>query len=197
MTDVTGLSRALARAFADDPVWSWLVPGDRRVARLQRFFALEMQALAIPQGTVTAAPGGVGAALCFPPDRWRMPPLLLARHSPAYARVFGHRLGHAAVLLGRMEAQHLREPHHYVAYVGVAPEGQGQGHGTRLLEPTLARADADGLPAYLEASSPVNVRLYERLGFVATSEVSVFGSPPLKLMRRPPAPGAAARSGSR
>jgi GNAT superfamily N-acetyltransferase len=185
--DVPALSSAMARAFEDDPVWSWMIPAAaRRRAALERFFALEMRTFALQKGTVTTDAGRTGAALCFPPGAWRMPPGATLRHAPAFARVFGARLPLATGLLLKMEARHLREPHHYVAYMGVAPEGQGRGLGTRLFGPTLERADADGLPCYLEASSERSARLYARLGFEPTGEVMFAGSPPLRLMRRPP-----------
>ena len=85
----------------------------------------------------------------------------------------------------KMERKHLREPHLYVPYVGVAPEAQGAGLGTRLLGRTLERADAAALPAYLEATSERNAALYERLGFEHLGAFTVLGSPPLWPMRRP------------
>jgi GNAT superfamily N-acetyltransferase len=68
----------------------------------------------------------------------------------------------------------------------VAPEGQGQGLGSRLMKPTLDRCDEARLPAYLEASNERCAALYERLGFVPIDEVRFRGSPPLRLMLRPP-----------
>ena len=83
---------------------------------------------------------------------------------------------------------HVREPHYYVRDIGVHPDMQGRGLGSALLRPTLERCDREGLPAYLEASSERNAALYERLGFQLTRELRVGGSPPLRLMLRPPHP---------
>ncbi len=74
------------------------------------------------------------------------------------------------------------EPHHYLPYIGVAPEAQGRGLGSALMRPILDRCDEERLPAYLEATSERNAALYERLGF----ELRAGGSPPLWLMVRPP-----------
>ena len=93
----------------------------------------------------------------------------------------------ATVLLQRMELRHLRVPHHYFAYIGVMPERQGRGLGSRLMRPTLDRCDEAGLPAYLEASSQRSAALYERLGFVHLGALRLAGgAPPLWPMRRPP-----------
>ncbi len=187
--DVGGLSRALAAAFEDDPVFSWLLPDAKhRLARLERFFALEVGDVVLPTGKAWTTADGTGACLELPPGKWRLPLTTQARHAPGFVRVFGRALPRALVTITKMERKHLREPHFYVPYVGVAPEAQGAGLGTRLLGRTLERADAAGLPAYLEATSERNAALYERLGFEHLGAFTVLGSPPLWPMRRPQTP---------
>jgi GNAT superfamily N-acetyltransferase len=185
--DVKALTGALAAAFKDDPIFGWLLPdGRRRYDRLLRFFALELGDVVLPSGTVWMSPEGSGACLELPPGGWRMPLRTQAVHAPQFAAVFGRALPKALVTITQMERKHLREPHLYVPYVGVAPEAQGAGLGTRLLERTLERADADGLPTYLEATSEQNAALYARLGFEHLGAFTVLGSPPMWPMRRPP-----------
>lgn len=48
--------------------------------------------------------------------------------------------------------------------IATAPEFQGQGAGSALIRWGLARADAEGLDAYLE-SSPDALSLYRKHGF--------------------------------
>ena len=67
----------------------------------------------------------------------------------------------------------MREPHYYFADIGVAPRVQGTGIGSALMRPTLERCDAQGLSAYLEASSERNAALYERLGFRLIRELRI------------------------
>jgi len=109
-----------------------------------------------------------------------------ARHARGYARIFGARLPRALGVLTAMERRHPREPHYYLPYIGVVAAAQGQGLGTALLKPLLDRCDREGLPAYLEASSPRNARLYARMGFAATEDIRPLGSPPMRLMLRKP-----------
>jgi GNAT superfamily N-acetyltransferase len=185
--DVTALSRALAAAFEDDPIFAWLLPDRRRRHdRLLRFFALELGDVVLPTGAAWMSAEGSGASLELPPGGWRMPLQLQALHAPQFVAVFGRSLPRALITITKMERKHLREPHLYVPYVGVAPEAQGAGLGTRLLGRTLERADADGLPTYLEATSEQNAALYARLGFEHLGAFTVLGSPPLWPMRRPP-----------
>ena len=184
--EVGALSHALAAAFEDDPIFGWLLPdAGRRYERLARFFALEVGDVILPSGTAWTTGDAVGACLELPPGGWRLPLGTQARHAPGFARVFGRSLPRALVTITMMERRHLREPHFYVPYVGVAPKAQGAGLGTRLLGRTLARADAEGLPSYLEATSERNAALYERLGFEHLGAFTVLGSPPLWPMRRP------------
>lgn len=181
------MSAALAAAFENDPIFSWLIPHDtRRLARLERFFALELRHVVLPAGRVWTTAARDGASLELPPGRWRMPLSAQLTHGPAFLAVFGSRLAHAFALITTMERRHPREPHYYIPYVGVAPHAQGQGLGTALLKSTLDRCDRERLPAYLEATSERNAALYERLGFEHLGSFTLGSSPPLWPMRRAP-----------
>ncbi len=81
---------------------------------------------------------------------------------------------------------HPKEPHWYLFAVGVVPEATGQGRGTALLEPVLERCDSERLPAYLEASSEDNARLYARLGFEPRDALEILPSVPVRPMWREP-----------
>jgi GNAT superfamily N-acetyltransferase len=153
---------------------------------LRRFFEIELRAVGLARGIVWTTTDLGGVAISTPPGNWRLPVPATLRHGPAYTRAFGVRLPRALALLTRMEARHPREAHHYVPYIGVAPERQGAGLGTMLMSPTLRRCDLERLPAYLEASSERNAALYERLGFRLIEELGYGGREPLRLMLRAP-----------
>jgi len=70
----------------------------------------------------------------------------------------------------------------YVVQLGARPEAQGQGLGSKLLRRITEYADSQGLPCYLEASSPGSRRLYLRHGFV---DVEEFPDLPVFSMERP------------
>jgi ribosomal protein S18 acetylase RimI-like enzyme len=196
LAEVERLSAALAAAFEDDPVFRWLIPSaSRRLRRLVRFFRLELRHVVLPAGSAWTIDGAAGASLELPPGAWKMPIGAQLALGPGFARVFGARLPRAMSLITKMEHRHLREPHYYIPYIGVAPQAQGQGLGSVLLRATLDRCDTEGLPAYLEATSERNVALYERLGFEHLGEFNLGGSPPLWPMRRSPStPGVASPS---
>lgn len=185
--DTPVISTALARAFQDDPVFTWLVPeAAERQARLPVVFAAFTDAF-VPYEETYVAGAGAGAALWAPPDT--------DPTGGEHAEAFGERLGAAleafaerAGLLGELlEAHHPAEPSFYLQFVGVVPEHQGTGVGGRLLSTVLRRCDANGTPAYLEATSERNRRLYERHGFRITGEIQLPDGPPLWPMWRDPA----------
>ncbi len=65
----------------------------------------------------------------------------------------------------RMHHQYAREPHWYLAAIGVEPDLQGRRIGSRLMSPILAQADAQRASCWLDTHQEQNVRLYERHGF--------------------------------
>lgn len=185
--ETDSLSSTLAAAFQDDPIFTWLIPNsDRRLSRLARFFKLELRHIVLPAGRVWTTDGATGASLELPPGAWKMPLSAQLQHGRAFTQVFGARLPHAMALITRMERRHLREPHYYIPYIGIAPHAQGKGLGTALLRATLERCDRERTTAYLEATSERNVALYLRLGFEHLGEFNLRSSPPLWPMRRPP-----------
>ena len=81
---------------------------------------------------------------------------------------------------------HPTADHWYLPIIGVDPIAQGQGMGSALLADRLATCDADGLPAYLEATSERSRALYARHGFEIVEEIQFGASPPIWAMLREP-----------
>ncbi|HKR49987.1 MAG TPA: GNAT family N-acetyltransferase [Pseudonocardiaceae bacterium] len=86
--------------------------------------------------------------------------------------------------LALMDEKHPKEPHFYLFFIGIRPAWQGQGIGSALLRAVLDGCDETGTPAYLEASSERNKRLYLRHGFEVTDEIHLRDSPPVWYMWR-------------
>ncbi len=188
--EVPKVAAALADAFINDPVFTFLRPGRLRPeARLRTMFAVEIEQYVLPNGgTVWTTSGYDGAVAELPPGAWEMPRSVTLTEALRWTRAFGTRFRRAIRVQRAMEERHLREPHFYVRTVGVRTALQGHGVGSALMQPTLERADSAGLPSYIEASTERSAALYERLGFL---HMGVFelpeGGPPVWPMRRPPA----------
>ncbi|SEG90687.1 Acetyltransferase (GNAT) family protein [Thermomonospora echinospora] len=191
VADVPVLSRVLARAFDDDPVWRWMFPGPRvRLDRMAGLFSIELRHVHLPLGaTEVAGRGGriEAGAMWDPPGRWRTPLPVLIRQFVPLARLFGTRTVPVLRTLTAIEKQHPAEPHWYLSVIGTDPAAQGNGLGGRLLESRLSRCDEEGLPAYLESSKESNVPFYEKYGFRVTRTIRPPGGcPPVWAMWRDP-----------
>ena len=185
--DIAPLAAALARAFADDPVMTWLFGrhDERRLKRLRRFFALEARRHGV-QGEVLTTDGHLGGAFWDPPDRWKERWVDMLRSLPVMAPAVGPRVFRAVRGLSVIEQAHPRAPHWYLSVLGTDPPAQGTGVGADLMTPILDRCDEQGLGAYLESSKERNIAFYARYGFAVTAEIQLPDGPPLWPMWREP-----------
>ncbi len=160
-------SAVLARAFQDDPAWSWLFPdAGRRLQILPWLFRLGFD---VTTADVWGTAGDVlGAARWLPPGR---PPVRVAPTLRALA-LTPLRLGTATLpflAYGRaveaLRAAVAPGPHWYLAGIGVDPAQQRRGIGSALLEPGLTAAGDAVLPAVLLTNLETNLPFYERHGF--------------------------------
>jgi GNAT superfamily N-acetyltransferase len=186
--DVPQLARALARAFQEDPVFQWLIPDDaERASRSERGFVLYLNKVYLPHDECYTTDGVVGGALWLPPEKWHLGPLAQLRLLPGMLAAMGGRLPQLLRAISTIESNHPGKPHYYLPFVGVEPGSQGRGIGTALMKPVLDRCDHEGLPAYLEATTPRNRACYLRQGFEVTEEIHFpKGGPPSWRMWREP-----------
>jgi ribosomal protein S18 acetylase RimI-like enzyme len=68
-----------------------------------------------------------------------------------------------------------QEPHRHLGPVGVHPQYQGGGIGSRLMERFCASVDENSEPAYLETDRVENVGFYEKFSFRTIGETDIFG----------------------
>jgi GNAT superfamily N-acetyltransferase len=176
----------LARAFADDPLWAWLLPSRERRAR--RLPALFERALADLGGARLEALGEplLGCATWLPPGS-EGPTTSLRSLADALVRLGSGfpRLVRYAREASRVEAELGAARSWRLGGIGVEPAVQGRGLGSALLRPGLERADAAGLPVVLLTSNPANLPFYERHGFAVRAErpLPAAGPPAWGLVR--------------
>jgi ribosomal protein S18 acetylase RimI-like enzyme len=154
---------------------------------LERFYDVRLRQL-LREDEVWTDPACRAAALWAPPKRWRttlrdelaltrglLTPRLLPRLPLVSYGMTGIERRHPAT-----------PPHWYLAILGTAPEAQGQGLGSAVLAPVLARCDEDGVGAYLESSKEENIAFYSRHGFRVTRELRLPHGPRMWAMWRDP-----------
>ncbi|MFZ4605651.1 MAG: GNAT family N-acetyltransferase [Caulobacter sp.] len=156
------LMDTLSLAFSTDPAVRYMFPTAATYLASFNRLASAMAGSALAAGTAWVADHGGAAALWLAPGAEADKDAIIALVGEAVAPERQAVLGELGDL---MDEFHPAEPHWYLSMIGVDPSRQGQGLGSALLKAGLARCDADGLPAYLESSSPKNVPLYERHGF--------------------------------
>jgi ribosomal protein S18 acetylase RimI-like enzyme len=188
----------MARAFADDPLMTWIFPDEHmRRRRLPAFFAASMRSIGQPENgaeLVVAGNSVVGCAIWLRPGAWVPSGWQQLAALPGYIRTLGSRLSVASTSYGALATAHPPEPHWYLAGIGTEPPLQRSGIGSALLRSRLSRCDAAGAPAYLESSREENVGFYERHGFAVMRELRIpGGGPVLWLMWREPRSAGAAQ----
>jgi ribosomal protein S18 acetylase RimI-like enzyme len=187
--DLPDLARALAWAFFDDPHARWIFRDDnRRFERLERGYVVGLEKLWLPHDECYTTAGVVGGVLWMPPGTWKLGVLQQLRLVPSLIGAYGRDLVGTGRLLALLDSLHPHEPDHwYLPMAGVAPDWQGRGIGSALLRPVLERCDADGLPAYLEATTERNRAMYERNGFEVMDEYRLWGGGPTgwRMWRQP------------
>jgi len=180
--------RALAAAFARDPLMLWM-------SRASTFpfavFDLVLDAY-MSTGASWILSNGAGVLLGVPPEvpkpKVHVAPRVLGRLARRYGLLT---LIRGAGYTGYSATFPPRLPHYYVYALGVRPEFQGQGLGARLMQPLLTLADARQVPVYLESANPRNLSFYQRLGFRIQRETRApLRGPRLWLLLRPPRAGA-------
>ena len=179
--DIPAVAETLATAFFDDPVFSYCYPD---VAARRRILPRWVEIVAeanLPHEEVYTTDDVVAGAVWVPPgvgDDERMG-AALGEISGEYAQTLFE-------IFERMDEKHPREPHHYLFLVGTRPEWRSLGIGSALMRPVLELCDRDAMPAYLEATSEGNKRLYLRHGFEVTGEIRLPDGPSMWPMWRTP-----------
>ena len=184
--DVPTAARILARAMEEDPGWIHVFPDHAtRAARMTRLFELVVGRHLVGLGTSSIIDDDA-AAIWAPPGRRDMPLRMLLPLVPRLAWLVGRRVPAALRMFRAVERHAPREPHYYLAMLGVDPSQQGRGLGVAVVRPVLERCDAERMLAWLESANPKNHSFYHRLGFEAAAEQTFGDGPTLTWFARQP-----------
>lgn len=179
--DLDLLTATLAEAFFADPVMSWCYPDPgRRGELLPEGFRVLLDA-ALPHGGVDTVADELAGAIWIPPEA-ELDEEKLAADLGTVSAEYTERM---FTLLELLDTHHpTDQAHQYLFVLGTRQRWQSRGLGSALLRAVLDDCDRDGTPAYLEASSERNRRLYERHGFAIREVVTLPDGPPLWCMWR-------------
>lgn len=181
----------LLDAFADDPVLAWLFPDRLGRARAATRLLGHFTRRSIAAGELQLAGDGAATAVWVPigpPSRAPGADDAGGASSGELPEEFAPYVDRLATFDRLLDRPRLTEtPHLYLAFMAVDERHRGRGFGSAMLRDRLSRADTDGSPAYLEASSERSRVFYERHGFADLGvPVTLPDGPPVWPMWREP-----------
>ena len=161
----------LARALIEDGLAKHMYPDqEERKARIPWHFSAMVRYGVLFGRVLTTAGEPRGVAVWLAPGETAMTDNRIAAagldasHAVLGEDAFGRFLNVTAQVEPYRE-QDVPPQHWYLALVGVDPYHGCKGIGGSLLRPILSKADAGGLPCYLETAEERNVSFYQKHGF--------------------------------
>ena len=185
----------LARAWADDPFWAWVLPNQAtRTRQTLAAVGRGMVRYGLRHGEVytTRLPlDGIAIWLPRPRRRWSASGLteqvaltlalgLSPRGTLRYFR--------AIRLQGRATGQPNGADGWWLVTLAVSPSRRGQGIGSGLIAPVLARAEQAGASCVVSTPVARAVLFYVHHGFQAIGESDLPNGPRIWTLRRPANP---------
>lgn len=183
------LANITADAFQTDPFCRWILG---RRDTMEYVFRKEAKGVYL-KSAFCAVIGDEAAMMALPPgQKLEMSMISTANLLAGIVRRQGIPALRRAMAADRIMTQNFpKGPVAYLGTLAVRPSAQGKGLGGQLLRAFLEKAEAMGVPAWLENSNPKNHSFYSAYGFESRGNVhAARNSPPLELMMRPAAGGA-------
>ncbi|MGI8658971.1 MAG: GNAT family N-acetyltransferase [Candidatus Limnocylindria bacterium] len=179
----------LAEAFFLDPLLQLVAPDEEKRRREAPWFMGLVLHYGLRWGEVWGTDDASAVAVWVPPDSGemsfgRMLRLGLAR-MPFRLGVSGSRQFMRALSATEPFHKTVHGPHWYLVSVGTRAELRGQGLGSALIEAGTSRADAAGVPCYLETATQENIDFYSKRGFEVIGHTDLAGHTLTGMVRKP------------
>ncbi|MEV6303889.1 GNAT family N-acetyltransferase [Actinoplanes sp. NPDC051861] len=161
--DIDTIADIVAASFQHMSVIRWLVPNDqRRMPVTRAWYRLHIEHALTGAGQVIMTSDNTATAVWFDRTKPFHEPDDYANH---LAELAGDDLPRFEHLDAQMDAHHPGAAHRHLLFLAALPNTWGQGSGSLLMNHTHHELDTDDVPAYLEATSEHNRRLYRRHGY--------------------------------
>ncbi|MHA1197881.1 MAG: GNAT family N-acetyltransferase [Candidatus Heimdallarchaeaceae archaeon] len=183
--DVEKATEVLTRAFHEDPLIQLIFPDPEERKRYSTVIWKFMIKDGINYGEVYSPTSKIeGVAKWLPPGRehmgiWRTirsgglkMGVALAKQQDA-RKLSPRKIQEITDNILKIHKELMKEPHWYLANIGVDSEYQGKGYGSKLIKPMLIRIEKTKYPVFLETNFDGNVGLYEHLGFELVDETKI------------------------
>lgn len=178
--DLPRVVECLRRAFRDDPLWNEVFRDDPNKAEsLNSFFTIPVL-YGIRFGQVYASSPGIEGVFVLLPSKHAGMPLwgLLLSGALKYGSRMGRTsLNNLAILSKQLGPSRKRmmggKPYQYLIIIGVDPDHQGKGHGSRFMSAIVDQCDQERLHLYLETEIEDNIPFYEKHGLEVLQKVEI------------------------
>ncbi len=173
-------SMTCARAFADDPLTTWMIPDPAKRPNLRYAFemVLRVSAMGGAEG-YTTSPLCEGVAVWMPSGTKQSMGMLLRAGYPHLPLRCGWRYllldGRSLAYCEKLKKKYAPARHCYLAALAVGPLHQGKGIASLLLKPMLAKLDEEKMACYVETQNMKNVAMYQHFGFKLVHETCMPG----------------------
>jgi ribosomal protein S18 acetylase RimI-like enzyme len=182
-------AQTLAEAFTTDPLMEILAPDPARRAKLGAPMMNVLLAYGMRYGHVWANDDASAVAIWLHPESGPMKMTRMLRagfwRAPFILGLGG--MGRMSTAMSATEEFHkqVEGPHWYLMTVGTQSARQGQGLGSKLVEMGTSRADAAGVPCYLETGTDSNIAFYRKRGFEIIGQTECYGYTLTGMVRQP------------
>jgi ribosomal protein S18 acetylase RimI-like enzyme len=165
----------LALAFQEDPLWRAILKDD--LDKFPLVFGVPLKE-SLKYGVVLASsPNLEGIAAWLPSQYIKLGFFRLLMSGTLWSAMkLGSKIGkliqEVSDIIIKDREDIMEGIYLYLYVIGVAPDYQGNGIGTRLINSMIDHLPPE-IPIYLETETERNVRLYERLGFKVLKKVMI------------------------
>lgn len=158
--------KILSESFDDNKSVNYVVKQDgKRQERIRELIDYSFN-ICYAFGDVWIADDDQACALVLYPDKKRLTlAALLWDVKLALSAIGLTRVGQVLNRESMIKSFHPKEQFIYLWYIGVSPELQDKGSGSKLLEEIIKESEIQGRPIYLETSVNRNIAWYTKYGF--------------------------------
>ena len=165
----------MGQAFCEDPIWVEILKEEPE--KFSIVFELPIK-YSIKYGKVYSSSSNLeGIAAWLPSNYINMNVFrLILSGTLSSAMKLGNKIGkrirEVFEIIAEDRKRNIKSPYVYLYVIGIAPNHQGKGIGSRLINSMLNHLSPE-IPIYLETETERNVKLYERLGFRVLKEITI------------------------
>ena len=182
-------AEVLSRAFSDDQYYHYIMPdGKKRMAQTQWWMTILLR-YTLKYGSIYYTDDHKAIAMWLGPDKPMVSDAkILSMGLIGYPFKVGIKNFFRLLdINGQWDKEHkkLDKRHYYLMIIGVEPEFQQQGIGSRLMQVGLEKADNENLECFLETVTSEDVRFYQKFDFEIIYNKGFGEDSQFWLMKRP------------